>query len=162
LEAIEKVKPYIKTLDDEIDWTQANQYHSAALQISQKSFEIKKLSIVTITAVLTLLANFTENKIDLSFFISAYLMALLFWFLDSVTYYFQEKLRIKISQHLSSIKSRNKGLVDNSLNTYVIDPERIKQNRFKKAVFNHSLWLYYILIILNTVVLITFKLGWIN
>lgn len=145
---------YQKSLDDELDWTLVNQYHAAVLQISQKSFEIKKLTIVTLAAVLTFISKLSEYRIDSPFFVSAYLIIILFWFLNSYTYYFQIKLRIKISEHLKNIKLRNAKNVTDLSNVYVIEPERIKKSFLRKSILNRSMWIYYILLLLNTLFLI--------
>ena len=149
---------YEKSLDDELDWNQANQYHSAVLQISDKSFEIKKLSIITITTFITVLVKFTSDKLDLSLFVSTYLIIMMFWFIDSVTYYYQVKLRINISNHLKNIKVRNTQNSSDTSNTFVIEPGRIT-NKKRKAAFNNSMWVYYILLFFNSIALILFLVG---
>ncbi len=149
---------YEKSLDDELDWNQANQYHSAVLKISDNSFEIKKLSIVTITAFITVLVKFTNDKLDLSVFISSYLIIFMFWFIDSVTYYYQVKLRINISNHLKNIKTRNTQNGSDISDTFVIETDRIKNKKYKAAL-NNSMWVYYILLFFNSIALTLFLSG---
>jgi len=149
---------YEKSLDDELDWTKADQYHKAALQISDKCFEIKKLSIVTITAFITVLVKFTKDNLDWSLFISIYLIIIMFWFIDSVSYYYQAKLRQNILDHFNNITERNAP-------QNVTDEEKDKpkqENKFKKikkSVFNHSMWVYYIMILFNTITSYLFWIG---
>jgi len=148
-------KPYQKNLADEIDFKVVDQLHTAVSQISGFCFEIKKFCIATLFIVLTFIAKFTQDSLDSSIFISSYCMIFSFWFLDSVAYYYQVKLRGKMLSTIDSIKIRNsESDINNESKDFIIDKKRIDIKTIKKVFFagiNHSMWLYLILLIFTVI-----------
>jgi hypothetical protein len=147
-----EIKPYIKSLDDELDWKILDQLFGVVSQISNFCFETKKFCVTTEFIVLTLLAKFTTDKLDNSIFVAGLVIPICFWFLDSVAYYYQAKLRGLMNAIQNRIKERHiKQLVSISSEP-IIKPEHISkpwQGRVFDAAINHSMWIYAFLIIID-------------
>jgi hypothetical protein len=150
---------YKKTLDDEIDWKVIDQLHTATLNFSTTSLELKKIFFVLIGIAVPSLIKLSGDKLDISLFVTLYILSFTFWFLDSFTYFYQEKLREKMDKLFNQIKSRHTNNIivpDSSKQDFTIEKERTKKNRFLRSIFNSSVRLYWILIALNTFALILF------
>lgn len=104
-------KEYKKTLEDEIDWKVIDQLHTATNTFSTASLELKKLYFVLVGVAVPSLIKLASDKLDTSLFVTLYLLTFAFWFLDSFTYFYQEKLREKMDKLFNQIKSRNKEVV---------------------------------------------------
>jgi len=150
---------YKKTLDDEIDWKVIDQLHTATLNFSTTSLELKKIFFVLIGVAVPSLIKLSGDKLDISLFVTLYLLSFTFWFLDSFTYFYQEKLREKMDKLFNQIKARHtKPIIvsDSSKQDFTIEKVRTNKNRFWRSIFNSSVRLYWILIALNTVAIILF------
>ena len=150
-----EVKPYTKSLDDELDWKLLDQLYGVVSQISNFCFEIKKFCVTTEFVVLTLLAKFTTDKLDHSLFVAGLAIPICFWFLDAVAYYYQVKIRGAMEAIRNRIKDRHKEQLISVSGGPVIAPERINkplQYRVFDAAINHSMWIYAFLIIADFVV----------
>ncbi len=94
--------------------------------------------------------TFTNKSLDLSLFIITYIITLCFWFLDATSYYYQVKLRANIDIRLDKIRSLKVEQVEQD----TIEDRRVNKGllaKLKDAIFNHSMWIYYILIVLNSI-----------
>lgn len=148
-------KEYKKSLDDEIDWKIIDQLHTATLNFSTTSLELKKLLFVLIGIAVPTIIKLAGNKLDISLFITIYLLGITFWFLDSFTYFYQEKLREKMDNHFSKLKARNNEALILSEN-FTLENNRTNTDRLKRSVNNPSVRLYIVVIGLNTVALILY------
>lgn len=146
-----KNNKYEKTLADELDWNTINQLHSATLNISNQSFEIKKLCVTIEIAVLAFIAKFSQDKVDTSLFITGFIVPLMFYGVDCVTYFYQDKLRGVMIVFENTIRSRYELPERNN--------EHNKGNRKFVAMFNHSHWLYAVLIVLDIAIYLAYKFG---
>ncbi|WP_051961986.1 hypothetical protein [Methylobacter sp. BBA5.1] len=147
----EKV-PYSKCLDDELDWKLIDQLHSAVSQISGFCFEAKKLCVTVQFVVIGVIATFTEKKLDHAIFVAGFLIPLCFWFLDSVGYYYQAKLRTSMEKIRGQIASRNNRKTVIATGVPFISKERSELSQVKKiraASLNHSMWLYGLMILID-------------
>lgn len=145
-----KSKNYTKSLEDEIDWKIIDQLHGVVSQISGYCFDIKKFCVTTLFVVMTLLAKFSSGKLDNSFFITGSIIPICFWLLDSIAYFYQVKLRGKMEEHYDKIRNRNSSKKDKG--GLVINESRIHIplcHLVKNAFFNHSMWIYFILLLIN-------------
>jgi hypothetical protein len=150
---------YKKSLDDEIDWKVIDQLHSATVNFSATSLELKKLFFVLMGIAIPSLIKLAGDKLDLSLFITLYVLITTFWFFDSFTYFYQEKLREKMDSLFNKIKTRNKVeiiLTDNLKNEYTIETVRTSKDRVWRSISNISIRFYFVLLILNTVALVLF------
>lgn len=157
-------KEYQPNLEDQIDWKIIDQLHVATTTFSSTSLELKKLFFVLLGISMPALIKLAGDRLDISLFFVIYLLTITFWYLDSFTYYYQEKLRSKMDKHFSLIKERNNEnrLISNTekpLEEFTIEKNRIEKTRLIRSVFNMSVRLYPILIVLTSVALILFLNG---
>lgn len=156
-------KPYTKSLQDELDWKLMDQLHGAVAQISSFCFEIKKFCVTTLFVVMTLLVKFTSDKLDHSIFVAGLIITVCFWFLDATGYFYQVKLR----GTMESIRTRLASPDDKSLlsvtGTPIIAASRSSASapkRVFKAGFNHSMWLYLLLVLIDGILWKMFIAGY--
>lgn len=147
------MKDYKRTLDDEIDWKIIDQLHTATVNFSTTSLEIKKLFFVLIGIAVPSIIKLSGDTLDLSLFVTLYILTFTFWFLDSFTYFYQEKLREKMNWHFNEIKNRNKEsfIITDSIKVgLIIESNRTSKNRLWRSAFNPSVRFYIVLFALNT------------
>jgi hypothetical protein len=149
---------YKKSLEDEIDWKIIDQLHAATINFSTTSLDLKKLLFVLIGLAVPTIIKLAGNKLDISLFITVYLLGFTFWFLDSFTYFYQEKLREKMDKHFSNIKERNAQelIVGIKKEDFTLENTRTNTDRLKRSANNPSVRLYMFVIGLNTIALILF------
>lgn len=150
-------KPYTKTLQDELDWKLLDQLHSVVAQISSFCFEIKKFCVTTDFVVVTLVVKFTSDKLDPSLFVAGLIIPICFWFLDATGYFYQVKLRGTMESIRQRLASR-----DITVGDFIIDHSRASapmQQRIVNAGFNHSMWIYAFLIMVDIGVWLLFIAG---
>lgn len=155
-------EPYIKSLDDELDWKLIDQLHLAVLQISGFCFEAKKLCASIVFIVITVIATFTSEKLDHAVFVAGAIIPLFFWFLDAVGYYYQVKLRASMESMRKNISARNSSKEIITGSKPFISKERADASAPSKVIssfFNHSMWLYGVMIGSDLVIWIMFCLG---
>lgn len=145
---------YKRTIDDELDWSLLNQLHSVVLQMSTFCFRTKQVCLTVLVAIVGLIATFTSEKLDTSVFVAGALIPICFWFLDSIAYYYQVKLRGLMDSIRDQIYKRHGESVLRGPNLEVIADTRIDKSatkRLQDAFFNHSMWLYLVLFLINCV-----------
>ena len=88
---------------------QIDQLHNATLNISKQCFEIKKLCLTIELTALTFTLNFTSNTYDCCLFIAflGLIIPLIFWILDSLTYYYQDVLRYRMLEIENVVRKKN-------------------------------------------------------
>lgn len=144
--------PYIKSLNDELDWKLLDQLHGAVSQISSFCFEIKKFCVTTLFVVLAFIIKFTSDKLDQSIFVTGLIIPLCFWFLDATGYFYQVKLRGMMDAIRERLASEHSPKLIISLSARVIESSRVKAPLYKRilsAGLNHSMWLYAMLLIID-------------
>ncbi|MDR7089813.1 hypothetical protein [Cellvibrio fibrivorans] len=156
------IKPYVKTLQDELDWKLLDQLHGAVAQISNFCFEIKKFCVTTLFVAMTLIIKFTSDKLDLSIFVTGLVIPLCFWFLDATGYFYQVKIRGAMEAIRIRLSSRGEEKIVVALSGHVIELSRISAPRHKRilsAAFNHSMWLYLLLVAIDLLLLALYLSG---
>lgn len=159
------IKEYKKSLEDEIDWKIIDQLHTATLNFSSTSLELKKIFFILIGIAVPSLIKLANNKLDTSLFITIYLLAMTFYFLDSFTYYYQEKLREKMDKHFSKIKRRNIEIlivVEKKEDDFTLENNRTSTDRVKRSLINPSVRLYMFVFALNTLAYLIYLIGCIS
>jgi hypothetical protein len=159
---VSETTPYVKTLEDELDWKLLDQLSSVVLQISNFCFEIKKLCVTTEFIVLTLVVKFTKERLDNSLFVTTAMIAFGFWALDAIAYSYQVKLRGVMDEIRERLRSRQSTQIIGAVSAPVIEPERVRITRWigiRNAIFNSSMFLYGILLIIDILVWILFVTG---
>ncbi|HEY1194789.1 hypothetical protein [Flavobacterium sp.] len=153
------MKEYKKSLEDEIDWKIIDQLHTATLNFSTTSLELKKVFFILVGIAVPSLIKLANDKLDASLFITIYLLALTFWFLDSFTYFYQEKLREKMDMHFGQIKKRNREtliVTEKRKDDFTLESNRTSRNRIKRSLTNPSVRLYMFVVGLNSIAYILF------
>lgn len=139
---------YVKTLDDELDWKLMDQLHGAVSQFSSFCFEIKKFCVTAEFVVLSLIASLMKS-VDLSMFVAGVVVPISFWVLDTTAYYYQVKLRGRMEDIRRNIVKRSTVKVDVGHNAEIIETSRSEGSAIKlvsAAAFNHSMWIYALLV----------------
>lgn len=157
-----EAKPYTKTLQDELDWKLLDQLSGVVSQISSFCFETKKFCVTTLFVVLTLMAKFTSDKLDDSIFVAGLCVTLCFWFLDSKGYFYQVKLRGTMEQIRLRLASRDFKPLVAANGTGIIEKNRVDIPIYRKVLdsaFNHSMWLYAVLVVADLVIWWLFSIG---
>lgn len=152
-------KPYTKSLQDELDWKLLDQLYGVVAQISSFCFEIKKFCVTTLFVVMTLMVKFTSDKLDHSIFVAGLLIPICFWFLDATGYFYQVKLRGTMESIRQRLASHDAKPLVAANGAVVIAPSRASasiRNRIVDAGFNHSMWLYVLLVLIDVVVWLLF------
>jgi hypothetical protein len=147
--------PYNKTLQDELDWKLLDQLYGVVAQISSFCFETKKFCVTTEFVVLTLMVKFTQDSLDHSIFAAALVIPVCFWFLDATGYFYQVKMRGTMDVIRERLASRGSVNIVNAQGSRVIAQERLVSSPVRKvfnAAFNHSMWLYVILLLADLIV----------
>jgi hypothetical protein len=155
-------KPYTRTLQDELDWKLLDQLYGVVAQISSFCFDTKKFCVTTELLVLALLVRFTRDRLDNSILIAALVIPLCFWFLDATGYFYQVKLRGTMDSIRHRIAERDQMPLLVSDGSKVIAAERTSapiRSRLLEAVFNHSMWLYAVLVVVDLFVWGIFEYG---
>lgn len=153
---------YKKTIEDELDWSLLNQLHAVVLQIGTFCFRTKQVCLTILVGVVGLIIALTSEKLDTSIFVAGFLIPICFWFLDSIAYYYQVKLRGVMDEIRDRIKKRHSETILRGSSLEVISDERTNRSsveRVMDAFFNHSMWIYYILIAIDCVLWIAFIQG---
>lgn len=155
-------KPYTKSLQDELDWKLLDQLHGVVAQISSFCFEIKKFCVTTLFVVMTFMVKFTADKLDHSIFVAGLVIPVCFWFLDATGYFYQVKLRGTMESIRQRLASRDEKPLVSEKGAVVIAPSRASapiRDRVVDAGFNHSMWLYLLLVLIDVAVWLLFVAG---
>jgi hypothetical protein len=145
---------YKKSLEDEIDWKVIDQLHVATVNFSNTSLELKKLFFILVGIAVPCLIKLAGDSLDISLFITLYILTFTFWFLDSFTYYYQEKLREKMDKLFNQIKSRNKESpipIDKQQQDFTIEITRTQKDRLWRSASNPSVRFYFVFFILISI-----------
>ncbi|OPC03170.1 hypothetical protein BAS10_17800 [Elizabethkingia meningoseptica] len=153
---------YKRSFEDEIDWKIIEQLHNATARFSSSSLEFKKIYFAIIGIATPIIFKLSGEKFDIALLISPLIISFFFWFLDSFTYYYQEKLREKMDNHFEILKKRNekKDIVIKDANIisqkeeFTLENNRNSKGRLKRSIFNNSSAFYPILIILNIILIV--------
>ena len=95
---------------DDLDTQSINQLHAVVLEMSKSCFELKKLCATVLGTWMTLIASFTKQSLDPSLLVGATLVIAFFWIADAQSYYYQEKVRIRMKQLQEGLLHRSSGL----------------------------------------------------
>ncbi len=139
-----------KKIADALTKIQIDQLHKSTLNFSNQSFEIKKLWVVTLTALGTIvfgLGNFDFSSENISLYCGlSFSITLVFWMLDGYTYYYQKKLRYQMIEEEHKIYQRHD--MDCNLCPFSGKPT------IWNAAFNPSQRIYHILIVICFIILV--------
>ena len=147
---------------DDLDHQSITQLHDVVVELSKNCFELKKLCATVTSGLLTLLAAFTNHHIDSVFFTGSAIIIAFFWMADAQSYYYQEKIRIRMTNLQTDMLRRNAlGLVFDGVGMPVsaIRQERRRPERILRSVFNWSMTFYYGLLAIDAGMIPMYALG---
>ena len=145
-----RIAEYKRTFEDEFDWNLLQQLHNVVLQISTFCFRTKQICLTVELGVIALLIKFTGNKLDRSVFVGGLAIPLCFWFLDSVGYFYQLKLRGVMENIRERLLQRNSEQIIQVAFQPIIEKNRVERKRtfiVLNSFFNNSMLMYFILVI---------------
>lgn len=155
-----EIREYKRSVEDEIDWKIIDQLHAATVSFSSTSLELKKLLFVLIGIAVPSLVKLAGDKLDYSLFSTIYIFVLTFWFFDSFTYFYQEKLREKMDHLFNQIRERNKNVLvvsaDGNPKEFTLEKTRTNKTRIWRSITNPSMRFYIILLLVNSIGFILF------
>lgn len=92
-----------------------------------------------------LILKITDNSLDLSIYVSSFITIIVFWIIDSNSYYYQRKLRIQMTKIVNELKEE-----EIVIDGFGMPLTKAEKSSWEKAFFNESQLFY----ILGTVVVI--------
>lgn len=144
---------------NELDLIVINQLHNSTLNFSKASITVKQMLLTLVAIVAPIIVKFSGDTLDLSLFVSMYVLITLFWILDSFTYYYQEKMRFLMDEKFNAIKNR---VSTNKIITMRFTIERKKKNvifSVLHSLFNWSEIFYLMLVFVNSIAFVLFIKG---
>lgn len=123
----------IKDIKDKLSWDKIRQLHEAVSNFSKQSFDIKKLWITVEVSAITLMLTLKMNDVKFIVMVSTSIL-FFFYLLDSMTYYYQDKLRQIMANEQNAIRERNG-----------IKKEKVVRTKWRlfRSFINWSHLLYY-------------------
>lgn len=143
-------------IDQTLKLKEIDQLDSAILQFSRNTLATKKICASLLVGIAALIIRLTDNNLDYSIYISSFITLLIFWVIDSNSYYYQRKLRIRMTEIVNELKD-NKLI----LNGFGMPLENKETSSWKKAFFNESQLFYLFGLIVIIILLIIKFFGWI-
>ena len=117
------------------------------MQLINDCFEYKKLCVAVVAGVIALMVRFgSADNLQFVFAVCG-LVCLGFWFSDATAYFYQRSLRRTMTSKLNKIAERNGAKTEVNLEVPTM----------WAAVFNRSMALYSVLLIVIVVLWLTFK-----
>lgn len=142
-----------KKIADELDKIQIDQLHKATLNFSNHSLETKKLCVTVQIAVYTLLAGIYKesplSNLVIALELLGILIPILFYAVDVVLYYYQDRLRENMNSKMNDIKKRHR---------LAAQAENRNKKRLLRSFFNGSQILYLGLIIISVIAPLLIKI----
>lgn len=123
-----------REMENKIKLDNIQQLHNAVLQFSNNTMEIKKLLVSVLIAFFTIVVaidNKFETFADFHIIILSVII-ILFWLLDAQSYYYQKKLRSRISKLQSELSESVKYEEVKTCKLVII------------SIFNVSMFIYWV------------------
>jgi lipid-A-disaccharide synthase-like uncharacterized protein len=144
---------------DEFDQDSITQLHEAVIELSKSCFELKKLCAAVLGVAMTLIAALTKQDLDPAMFVGGALLITFFWIADAQSYYYQDKLRGKISLLQREIAKRNGLTVPGGGAVSLKRQERGAIPRAFLSLFNFSMLFYFGLFVIDAVLFVAYVAG---
>ncbi|TKG89255.1 hypothetical protein EYV94_26040 [Puteibacter caeruleilacunae] len=141
-------------IDTTLKLKEIDQLDAAILQFSKNTMQSKKLCASLLVAIIGIILKITDNKLDNAIYVSGTITVLIFWIIDAKAYYFQRKLRIRMTEIVKSLQTN--GI---SINGYGMPISRNKPLSWYKAFFNSSQYFYLFAIVAIVAVFVVDILG---
>jgi len=143
-------------INETLKLKEIDQLDSAILQFSKNTLATKKICASLLVGVTTIILKLADNGLDFSIYVGSITIILIFWVIDSNSYFYQRKLRIRMTEIVNELKGSK--LV---INGYGMPLRKTEKASWLRAFLNSSQLFYLIGIGVTIAVLIIDKIGWI-
>jgi hypothetical protein len=133
-----------------------DQLDAAILQFSKNTLATKRICASILIGVSTIVLKITNNNVDFALYVGSIVTLILFWVIDSNSYYYQRKLRIRMTNIVNDLNSI--GIISDG---YGMPLNRKENPSWIKAFFNISQAFYYIGFLIIIIVTLADLIGWI-
>jgi hypothetical protein len=147
---------------DEMDRLQLDQLHKVVLELSKNCFELKKLCITVLVSASVLIATFTHDSLNVSFFVGGAIIVGFFYIADVQSYYYQEKIRIRMKDIANEMADRANPKIQIAGVGMPISQAGIKKTRIQHAFLNASMLFYALLLAVDVLLGACFSIGYIK
>jgi hypothetical protein len=147
--------------EDTLDLRTLDQLHAVVLEFSKTSQELKKLCVGRVTAVPALIFALTDSKLDASIFIAGLVIAVTFWLVDAYTYFYQDKVRNRMSEVADTLRTRS-GSFQPAEGMGMPVSGRTPATRLRRSLFNPSQLIYGLLATVSAILWVLYIAGVIN
>lgn len=127
-----------------------DQLDSSILQFSKNTLATKKICASILVGIIAIILKITNNKLDFAIYASSFITLLIFWIIDANSYYYQRKLRIRMTEIVNELRENNSQFVIDGFGMPLIKKEK---SSWWKAFFNTS-QLFYLFGTLIVIILI--------
>lgn len=134
-----------------------DQLASAILQFSKNTLATKKICASLLIGIVALILKITDNSLDLSIYVSSIITTIVFWIIDSNSYYYQRKLRIRMTTIVNELRGTQ--LIKTGFGMPLTKQEKPS---WVRAFFNTSQLFYFLVFISIIVLIILDKRGYFN
>lgn len=124
-------------INETLKLKEIDQLDSAILQFSKNTLATKKICASLLVGIVAIILKLTNNSLDLSIYVSSFITILIFWIIDSNSYYYQRKLRIRMNKLVNEL--RTNGFITNGFGMPLLKEEKPS---WKRAFFNDSQLFY--------------------
>jgi hypothetical protein len=131
-----------------------DQLDSAVLQFSKNTLATKKICASLLVGIVALILKLTENNLDNAIYTSSFITILIFWIIDSNSYYYQRVLRIRMSKIVNELKEDQ-----NIFQGFGMPLENEEKASWLKSFFNISQMFYFLGVIVILSLAALDKLG---
>lgn len=134
-----------------------DQLDSAILQFSKNTLMTKRICASILVGIIAIILKITDNKLDFAIYASSFITLIVFWIIDSNSYYYQRSLRIRMTEIVNELRENKPQLIIDGFGMPLIKKEKPSWCR---AFFNSSqlFYLFGTLIIITLVILDTNEL----
>ncbi|HKM00790.1 MAG TPA: hypothetical protein VJ083_01920 [Sedimentibacter sp.] len=115
-----------------------DQLDSAILQFSKNTLITKRICASLLVAIIAIILRVTDDKLDFSIYVASAVTLLIFWIIDSNSYYYQRLLRIRMSKIVKELKN------DDLVIGFGMPLKKDEKITWGKSLFNSS-QLFYLL-----------------
>jgi hypothetical protein len=143
--------------EDTLDLQALDQLHAVVLEFGKASQELKKLCVGLVSAVPAIIFAITDSKLDASLFVAGLVIALTFWLADSYTYFYQDKVRARMTEIANGIRSR-RGLAPTP-GVGMPTVGRLRRTRLVRSLFSASQLIYGLLGAVAGILWVAYSLG---
>ena len=83
-----------------------DQLDSAILQFSKNTLITKRICASLLVGIVAIILKITDNKLDFAIYVGSFMTIIIFWIIDSTSYYYQRKLRIRMTSIVNELKEK--------------------------------------------------------